>query len=168
VLWIKPRYWIIVDDLGGAATHAVELRFQFAPIEVTVDPGLGARAHAASGPGLFVQPFSTAPLTAEVISGRTFPAAGWISRDYGQREPAPLLIYRATTRLPLRIATLLLPVEAGLPSPADAAALRDRQGQVIGLSLHGGDESVHFDEPETLTSRRGRDAKPPGSAPQEK
>ena len=164
VLWIKPRYWIIVDDLGGAAAHTVELRFQFAPIEVTLDPALWARAHAASGPGLFIQPFSTAPLTAEVIAGGTSPAAGWISRDYGQREPAPLLIYRATTRLPLRIATLLLPVEAGLPSAIDAEALRDRQGQIIGLSLHGGDEHVHFDEPETLTSRRGRDAMPPASA----
>ena len=117
VLWIKPRYWIIIDDLAGAATHDVELRFQFAPIDVAVDPALRARALAPSGTGLFLQPFSTAPLTAEVIAGGMSPAAGWISRDYGQREPAPLLVYRATTRLPLRIATLLLPVEAGLPCP---------------------------------------------------
>ena len=166
VLWIKPRYWIIIDDLGGAATHDVELRFQFAPIDVAVDPALRARAHAASGPGLFIYPFSTAPLTAEVTAGRTLPAAGWISRDYGQREPAPLLIYRATARLPLRIATLLLPVEAGQPCPP-AVALRDHQGQVIGLRFHDGDETVRFDEPETLSSRRGPDAMPPGAAPQE-
>jgi hypothetical protein len=167
VLWIKPRYWIIIDDLGGVATHAVELRFQFAPIEVTVGPALWARAHAASGPGLFIHPFSTAPLTAEVTAGRTSPAGGWISRDYGQREPAPLLIYRATTRLPLRVATLLFPADAGLPSPPDVATIRDHQGQVIGLRLHGGDESVRFDEPEALISRRGTDAAPPGSAKQE-
>ena len=163
VLWIKPRYWIIVDDLDGAAAHAVELRFQFAPIEVTVDPTLWARAHAAPGPGLFIRPFSTAPLTAGVIAGATSPAAGWISRDYGQREPAPLLIYRATTRLPLRIATLLLPAEAGLLSPPAVAALRDHQGQVIGLCLHGDGETVRFDVPETLSSRRGPAAMPPGS-----
>ena len=73
VLWIKPRYWIIIDDLGGAATHDVELRFQFAPIEVTLDPALWARAHTASGPGLFIHPFSTAPLTAEVVAGGMSP-----------------------------------------------------------------------------------------------
>jgi hypothetical protein len=92
--------------------------------------------------------------------------AGWISRDYGQREPAPLLIYRATARLPLRIATLLLPVEAGQPCPP-AVALRDHQDQVIGVRFHDGDETVRFDEPETLSSRRGPDAMPPGSTPQE-
>jgi len=162
VLWIKPRYWIVIDDLGGAATHDVELRFQFAPIEVTVDPALRARAHAASGPGLLIHPFSTAPLTAEVVAGGMSPAAGWISRDYGQREAAPLLIYRATTRLPLRIATLLLPVESGLPCPP-AVALRDPQGQVIGLRLDGGSETVRFDEPETLSFRRGPDPRPPAS-----
>ena len=161
VLWVKPRYWIIIDDLGGAAIHDVELRFQFAPIDVTVDPALWARAHAASGPGLFIHPFATAPLTAEVITGRMSPAAGWISRDYGQRDPAPVLIYRATTRLPLRIATLLLPVEAGLPCPP-AVALRDHQGQVIGLRFHDGAETVRFDEPEILSSRRGPDTTPPG------
>ena len=166
VLWIKPRYWIIVDDLAGAETHEVELRFQFAPIDVLVDPALGARAQAPSGTGLFLHPFSTAPLTAEVVAGGMSPAAGWISRDYGRREPAPLLIYRATTRLPLRIATLLLPVEAGRPRPP-AVALRDRQGQVIGLRFHDADETVRFDEPETLSSRRGRDAMPAGCAPQE-
>jgi hypothetical protein len=166
VLWIKPRYWIIIDDLGGAAIHHVELRFQFAPIDVTVDRSLWARAHGASGPGLFIHPFSTGLLTAEVTAGGTSPAAGWISREYGQREPAPLLIYRATTRLPLRIATLLLPAEAGLPCPRPVA-LRDPQGQVIGLRFHGGDETVRFDEPETLSlpTRPRRDAS--GIAPQE-
>ena len=130
-----------------------------------MDPALWARAHAASGPGLLIHPFATAPLTAEVIAGGTSPAAGWISRDYGQREPAPLLIYRATTRLPLRIATLLLPVEAACRPRPTPRRCGISEGEVIGLCLHGGDETVHFDEPETLSSRRGSDAMPPGGAP---
>ena len=33
VLFVKPRYWVVVDDLDGGAAHRVELRFQFAPVD---------------------------------------------------------------------------------------------------------------------------------------
>ena len=166
VLWIKPRYWIIIDDLAGAADSRHRAAVPVRAHRCRGGPGAPGSRAAASGAGLLLHPFSSAPLTAEVVAGGMSPAAGWISRDYGQREPAPLLIYRATTRLPLRIATLLLPVEAGQPCPP-AVALRDRQGQVIGLRFPDSEETVRFDEPETLISRRGRDAMPPGGAQQE-
>ena len=45
---------------------------------------------------------------------------GWaIGRpDYGQLVPAPLVVYSTRARLPMRIATLLYPLEsAGAPAP---------------------------------------------------
>src|SRR5207253_1361162 len=109
ILFVKPRYWIIVDDLEGAAEHRLDLRFQFAPVEVSVDPTLCARAHRPDARGLLVRPLSTVPLKGEVREGEVDPREGWISPDYGQRRPAPMLVYSAVTRLPNRIVTLLLP-----------------------------------------------------------
>src|SRR6266403_4090686 len=55
VIFVARGYWILVDDLEGAAEHGVELRFQFAPIEVTVDPTLWAWAHRGAR-GLLLRP----------------------------------------------------------------------------------------------------------------
>src|SRR5207245_2362168 len=56
--FVEPRYWVVVDDLDGAAEHRVELRFQFAPLAVTVDPALWATAHWQDGRGLLIRPFA--------------------------------------------------------------------------------------------------------------
>ena len=155
VLWVKPRYWVIVDDLAGSDLHEVELRFQFAAIDVSAGPAPWARARAGADAHLLIRPFATAPLAAEVQSGRLAPASGWISPDYGQRRPAPVLVYRARARLPIRIATLLLP-SAGDSAPPEAAALTDEQGQVIGLAVDGGRDVVRFgDEHETVCVAAG-------------
>ena len=62
VLFVKPRYWVVVDDLDGSAEHRVELGFQFAPVERgariasrgcarrgTAGTRLGGRPPASSG-----------------------------------------------------------------------------------------------------------------------
>jgi len=129
VLWVKPRFWVIVDELEGSGEHEVELRFQFAPLEVTVAPDLWARARGARGHGLLLRPFAKARLTAEVLAGVPSPIQGWVSPDYGLRRAAPTLVYSAVvTRLPLRIATLLYPVEQPLASPPPVVTLTGASG----------------------------------------
>ena len=54
VLWIKPGYWLIVDDVDGAAAHAVEVRFQLAPSEWRWTRRWGSRVRRA-GSGLFIR-----------------------------------------------------------------------------------------------------------------
>jgi hypothetical protein len=147
VLFVKPRYWVVVDDLEGTGEHRLELRFQFGPMEVTVDSALWARARGPEGRGLLVRPFAGVPLKPEVIEGEIAPIQGWVSPNYGQRQPAPLLVYLTVTRLPLRIVTLLFPVQdASAPFPAVSALVGDGPGPV-GLVLGDGEESVRFDEP---------------------
>ena len=169
VFWIKPRYWVIVDDLTGTAAHTIELRFQLAPVDVTVDSTLWARARTAAGSSLFIRPFATISLTAEIITGSTAPMEGWVSSDYGQRQPAPVLIYGATTRLPIKIATILLPATTDTVSPPKVTAIKDDKEQLIALTLdeketvfltdgqeavHGNDrEAARVDEPETPTTK---------------
>ena len=146
ILFVKPRYWIIVDDLEGAAEHRLDLRFQFAPMEVSVDPTLCARAHRPDGRGLLVRPLSTVPLKGEVREGEVDPREGWISADYGQRRPAPMLVYSAVTRLPSRIVTLLLPTEdISAPAPGVSLVL-DGGSTPVGLVFEETREQVRFSD----------------------
>jgi hypothetical protein len=148
VVFVKPRYWVVVDDLRGAAEHRVELRFQFAPMVVTVDPTLWARAHGVRGHELFIRPFGTVPLKADVVEGELAPLRGWVSPDYGQRRPAPLLVYSAVATFPLRIVTLLFPAERPLACPPDVAPLADERSGLVGLCFQSSGESIRFGEEE--------------------
>jgi hypothetical protein len=112
VLFVKPRYWVIVDDLAGEAEHLIEHRLQFADLQVDVY-GDWVRAQGGEGRGLLVRVLP--PVERELRSGE-------LSPDYGRRAPAPLLVHSARTRLPLRIVTLLVPVEdASGPAPRMSA-----------------------------------------------
>ena len=145
VLFVKPRYFVVVDDLEGAAEHRVELRFQFAPMAVSLDPDHWARAQANGRHVLHVRPFACVPLPGEVREKKESPIEGWISPDYGRRRGAPVLIYRTATRLPLRIVTLLLPMEHPLsPRPAVAPLFGEGSGPV-GILFEESGESVRFD-----------------------
>jgi Heparinase II/III-like protein len=119
VVFVDSAYWVLVDDLEGEGEHHVELQFQFAPLEVEVDPTLWARARGRGGTELLVRPFATVALKGSVHIGELDPLRGWVSPVYGRREPAPLLVYSTVTTFPLRVLTLLLPSAApGAAVPA--------------------------------------------------
>lgn len=145
VLFLKPRCWIIVDDLAGRAEHRVELQFQFAP-EVEVTPGPPARASIAGGRGLLLVPFSTRPLQGSLHRGETDPPRGWVSAGYGRRVPAPMLVYSAAARLPLRILTALIPVTDHRAAPPVIVPLTGGAEALVGLAFDDGG-SVRFDGP---------------------
>jgi len=139
VILEKGRHCIVVDDLDGRAEHRVDLRFQFAPMSVTLDAGLWARAVRNAGAGVIVHALATVPLKASLLEGETDPRQGWISSHYGDHQPAPLLLYSTVARLPVRIITLLIPTDDPLgPLPTVAALLEN--GALVGVLLEGGRE----------------------------
>jgi len=146
VLFARGRYWLVVDDLLGAADHTVELRFQFAPMVVTVAPDLWARAWGCGRHDLHVRPFASVPLEAEVRERQDTPIEGWIAPAYGSRAGAPALVYRARTRLPLRIVTLLLPTRHPLSGPPDVSPLFSGGSGPAGILFRESGESVRFDD----------------------
>jgi hypothetical protein len=166
VFWAKPHYWVLVDDLTGAAEHRIELRFQFAPMDVAVDGALWARAVSARGAALFVRAFATAPLSAEVATGSLAPRAGWVSPAYGCRQPAPVLIYRTAGRLPMRVATLLMPAASASAPPPTVAPLGGGAAVLTGLDFDDGRETLRFDDAEALrrlSPRASASAASPGT-----
>jgi hypothetical protein len=146
VVFVKRSYWIVIDDLLGTAEHDVEVRFQFAPLVVSLGTDLWARAARHGGRGLLVRPFADVELKGEVREGHVEPIEGWVSADYGQRVPAPVLIYSATVPLPFRAVTLLLPVvDTSAPAP-EVALLTDDRARLAGVALGDGRDVLTWNE----------------------
>lgn len=149
ILFLKPRYLVIVDDLDGRAEHRIDSRFQFAPLLAEEWNGW-VRATGPQGRGLLIRSFSDAGLTTRI-------AEGWVSPDYGQRRPAPVMIVSATGRLPLRIFTLLIPTEGAAAPPPEVSLLRQEGRHPAGLVLDGGDggrETLRFEEESVVINDR--------------
>lgn len=146
VIFVKPGYWILVDDLSGAARHQVDLAFQFGALDVTLGTHPWARAQTPNGHVLWVSPFPSAAAHPSLRSGELAPPRGWISREYGQRHPAPMLIYSFAVALPWRIVTLLLPDRQGMATPPAVRAIYDDTGHPTGLAFDRPRRVVRFDD----------------------
>jgi hypothetical protein len=146
VIFVKPSFWIVVDDLSGTARHQVDLTFQFAPIPVTLGSHPWARAETPKGRVLWVCPFPSAPVQPGLTCGATAPIRGWISREYGQRQPAPMLAYSFAVALPWRIVTLLLPDRQGAATPPGVRAIYDDAGLPTGVAFERPRRVVRFDD----------------------
>jgi hypothetical protein len=109
VVFVKPRYWIVVDDLYGDARHDVELRYQFGDVHLVAGDGAWVHAIAKSGRALAIRAWSAVRLTRDMATGCCEPVRGWWSPEYGQRVPAPALTYGASAALPLRIVSVIVP-----------------------------------------------------------
>ena len=143
VLFVKGGYWIVVDDVDGQGEHQVDLRFQFAQIELDVDPGLWARACGRGGRGLLIRPFANVALKASIHSGEFDPRQGWTSAEYGRQDASPVLVYSTVSKGPLRIMTLLLPTSDPRGAAPSVAPLVGEDSLPVGLVVER--ERVHFD-----------------------
>ena len=146
VIFVKPGYWMLIDDLSGAAHHQVDLTFQFGPLDVSLVTHPWARAQTAGGRVLWISPFPSAPVRPSLKSGELMPPRGWISREYGERQPAPMLIYSFAVALPWRIVTLLLPDRQGQTTPPGVRGLYDDAGLPIGIAFERPRRVVRFDD----------------------
>ncbi|MDN5864204.1 MAG: heparinase II/III family protein [Gammaproteobacteria bacterium] len=138
ILFVKPRYWIIVDDLAGTARHRFDLMFQFEPLEVQLDADGWARCPGADGRGLCLRSWTTEGIESRIATGELDPPAGWISPDYGIRVPAPQLHSRGEADLPARLMTLLLPASCAHTALPEAVYTDG----VLQLDFSGGRETV--------------------------
>jgi hypothetical protein len=150
ILFVKPRYWILVDDLVGTSRrHHVELTFQFAPLHVALGPDRWARAVTPRGSTLWIGPFTSASTSVRttLTSGELRPIRGWVAPTYGERRPAPMLAYSVTIVPPCRILTLLLPDASGGPaSPPPVRIIYDEDRLPAGLLFERSGETVRVDE----------------------
>jgi hypothetical protein len=79
-----------------------------------------------------------------ICYGELDPPRGWVSSDYGQREPAPAVVFNASARLPWRAMTILVPVAGTSERPPALATRRDAHGRPTGVRFEAPLRSVHF------------------------
>ena len=152
VLFLRRRFWVLVDDLEGSLEHRVEQRFQFAPLAVGLEPSGWVRARGSAGDCLWVRSQAAVPLAVEARVAASEPAGGWVSPDYGQRLPAPIVIWSARTVLPLRIVTLLVPLRGDDPAPPAVRLVPGPDGAPAGVFPGPDDEQILFEGDELLAS----------------
>jgi uncharacterized heparinase superfamily protein len=146
VIFVKPQYWLVVDDLEGSGTHEVNVTFQFAPtVRVRVLPHGWAKADMSNGRGLWVLCLASGPLHPSISCGDISPTRGWVSSDYGQRAPAPALVYSGAVALPWRSITLLLPEASGAAVPPTVSPIFDDHGCPLGITLNPPYRSARLD-----------------------
>jgi hypothetical protein len=111
VVFVRPDYWILIDDLQGEGHHVCDLQFQFAPGEVNL---LSPQHVVAKRPwGRLELWQANRDCAADLVSGQEQPIRGWVSFGYGHRVAAPSLRFRYQGRTPVRLCTLVVPVSAG-------------------------------------------------------
>jgi hypothetical protein len=101
LLYVRPNYWIIADDLSGHGEHTFDFIYHFAPgsklfvfgEEQNGEIDCRARLNQAA---LQMSLFATAPMHAEALCGQIAPIQGWTSSRYGERKPAP--VFKGTVR----------------------------------------------------------------------
>jgi hypothetical protein len=152
VLFVRRQFWLVVDDIEGSGQHRVEQRFQFAPLAMALEPSGWVRARGDGGDSLWLRSQAAVPLAVEVHVAASDPAAGWISPDYGQRLPAPIVIWSVRARLPLRIVTLLVPLRGTDEAPPAVRLVSGPDGAPAGIVLGPGNEQVLFEGDELLAS----------------
>lgn len=151
VLFVKPRYWVVVDDLDATAEHRIDLRFQFGPMDVMLGPDGWVAARRSAHRECRILVSATAPLQADLVAGRQQPTAGWVSPDYGRRVPAPTLTFSTVVRLPLRIVTLIVPMDHPFAAPAVVAATPEHRR--IDLVFEHGLETLHISDEDIAIER---------------
>lgn len=112
VMFVKPDYFQIFDELTGEGRHTYEALFHFMPYRVLIDPDTGAaRTGRMHPPNLEILPLVR--MTPRLVCGQNDPVQGWLAIS-GQDVPAPVVIYKKRTTLPLRTGYALVPFTEGV------------------------------------------------------
>jgi hypothetical protein len=99
----RTRVWRIEDVLEGSGTHLLELFFH-PGVPCAIEDG-GVRLLAPRADLILLPPPET----------RLSTQSGWVSRGYGMREPATVLVFTTHARVPLSLRTGLALVARGTP-----------------------------------------------------
>jgi hypothetical protein len=155
VAFVKPHYWVLIDDLHGGATHQVEVAFQCAPnVLAAVRPSGWTRLGVKGGAALWIRSIHPGLVEPRLEHGLEEPPRGWASAGYGQREPATRVVYASSQALPCRIVTVLFADSGGRQSPPQVDAIVDRESRLVGLLFPPPLSSIRFDD-ETVTRLNG-------------
>ena len=109
VVFVKPDFWVLIDDIAGQGRHTIDLSFQFAPLHVELASRNCCRVETERGAVLWLVTLASRPMVNQIRRGELQPIRGWISDRYGHKQPSPALVCSARSELPVRAITVLYP-----------------------------------------------------------
>jgi hypothetical protein len=139
ILFVKPYFWLVVDELTAADGHTYDQYFHFAEgAELSSGESHAFIARYPNRAGILVKPLFTDGLRAETYLGSTDPIQGWVSYDYAVKVPAHTLRYSRETDRGARFVTLLAPFQ-GQPDAFEIAPCGD-----LAFRVANGTDSWHI------------------------
>jgi uncharacterized heparinase superfamily protein len=125
IFFVRPDYWILMDQLDGRGQHRFDLYFHLLPeTQVVLDSASGIAQIAHDGKAdLIIYPLKDADSRVEIITGSPQPIQGWVSRYSGEKLPAPVLRYTRITTAPAQFNTVLCPGSQASATPITAMQL---------------------------------------------
>lgn len=108
ILFVKPCFWLLVDDLKAKEKHQYDQYFHFARGAELEISELQVTANYGGKAGISLIPVNGSKLSLDRYKGSTDPIQGWVSYDYGIKEAAEVVKYSIQAES-IQMATLLLP-----------------------------------------------------------
>jgi uncharacterized heparinase superfamily protein len=145
ILFVKPDYWVIVDELWASAPHRYQVLFHTVP-EIVAQAGPDNSVLLSASPegaALYLVPADSQSVKVSCSVGDESPIQGWYSSRSHHKTPATTVIYEQENKRSTIIATLLYPCAAG--QTCDGVSIRP-------LTVSEG-KGLAF----TVTTRCGRD-----------
>lgn len=114
ILFVKPDYWVIVDELNASAVHSYQFLFHADPeIGLTVSKKRAILGTQQGGPCLHIVPADHDSLEVSRLFGSVDPIQGWYGAGYHKKLPAHVVIYEQKNRSSTIVTMLLYPCFAG-------------------------------------------------------
>ena len=145
ILFVKPDYWVIVDEPQTSTPHSYQVLFHTAP-NVVVRTGSEDRIILRTTPeaaSLCLIPAEPQNVKVSWLAGSETPIQGWYSPGRNRKTPTPVVIYERENCSSTVITTLLYPCPTGQTG---------EEVSVKPLAVSGG-KGLAF----TVTTARGND-----------
>ncbi len=130
VLYVRGKYWVIVDRITTDMPRKLEALWNFAPDVNTVIEDFQVVSNDTSRGNLRIVPAGKISWDVEITKGQTEPyKRGWYSATYGNKEPIPTAVYTADIESDTTFAWVLVPAN-GTVSSVQADLINPDAGKV--------------------------------------
>jgi hypothetical protein len=155
ILFAKPDYWVMVDELQASNPHNYQLLFH-APPELVARVGsdnkviLGTTSEAAC---LYLIPADPQNIKVGWLTGSENPIQGWYSVDHHHKTPSTVVIYERENSLSTVMTTLLYPCPAGENGDEvriESLEVSGGEGQAFVVTTNRGSDYLMFSQDDDL------------------
>ena len=138
ILFIKPRYFIIIDNLISSSEHTYSLFFHLRPgLQISLDEYNVKTLNNNQWPNIEILPLEKVGLGINIIKGINDPLQGWISYRYKKIIPNIAIEYQKRGK-EVKFITILYPEKPNADTNINAQILKDSDDEL----------SIVFNHPE--------------------